>query len=726
MDRELRVLIVEDSVADAELNTKELGKGGLVYASKWVKSKDEFLKALGEYIPDIILCDYAMPGFGAPEALEIVKKISPEIPFVVVSGAIGENVAVEMMKSGVADYVMKDNISRLPMVVTRAFKENEERVAHKQAEEKLSYFQKAVDSATDAIGMSTPEGRHYYQNEAFTELLGFSVNEVNGASVPPVAIYADEKVGHEVFDAIMKGDSFTGEVKMLAKDKSEKDISLRAYSIKDEKGKVIGLVGIHTDITERKKAEEFLRVSEVRYRSSIELTGQLAWITESNGEVVEDIPLWRKFTGFSYEETKGSGWTKALHPEDVEHTRQVWGNAVKDKSAYEVEFRLRRFDGVYRNFLTRGIPKFKEDGSIREWVGVNIDITERKKMNERLLAAAEEWRTTFDSISDMVSIFDKNYKIIRVNKLFADRFKMKPQDVIGKTCYELVHGMNEPPPGCPHRGTLETKMPQHSEYFEPHLDMYLEVTTSPIFNEKGDVVASVHIARDITTRKKLEKNQRLAELGKLVADMAHEVNNPLMIISGNAQLSLLDGTPDEEIKSNLKIIHEECNMAKDIIQRLLKFSRPTKGERKETDINQSIESVAKLIEYQFSLSDVKIKKDLKPGLPAIAIDEKQIQEVLMNLLNNAREAMPDGGAIDISTSKEQDFIRIDVKDSGMGMDEATLSRLFEPFFTTKEKGTGLGLAVCLGIVRAHNGELKFESQPGKGTTATMLLPIRGG
>ncbi|MFH1867458.1 MAG: ATP-binding protein, partial [Candidatus Omnitrophota bacterium] len=138
-----------------------------------------------------------------------------------------------------------------------------------------------------------------------------------------------------------------------------------------------------------------------------------------------------------------------------------------------------------------------------------------------------------------------------------------------------------------------------------------------------------------------------------------------------------------------------------------------------------IESVAKLIEHQFSLNDVKIKKDLKHGLPAILIDEKQIQEVLMNLLNNARDAISGGGTIDISTSKEGDFIRIDLKDSGMGMDEKTLSEIFEPFFTTKEKGTGLGLPVCQGIIKAHNGELRFESQLGKGTTAVVLLPVGG-
>jgi len=158
----------------------------------------------------------------------------------------------------------------------------------KKAEEKLSHFRKAVDSATDAIGMSTPEGRHYYQNEAFTKLFGLSVKETDGASGPSASIYSDEKVGRKVFDTIMRGDSFTGEVKMLAKDKSEKDILLRAYSIKDGEGKVIGLVGIHTDITERKKIEEEtqkrLQELEVFYKASV---GREERILELKKQVAE-------------------------------------------------------------------------------------------------------------------------------------------------------------------------------------------------------------------------------------------------------------------------------------------------------------------------------------------------------------------------------------------------------------------------------------------------------
>jgi signal transduction histidine kinase len=228
------------------------------------------------------------------------------------------------------------------------------------------------------------------------------------------------------------------------------------------------------------------------------------------------------------------------------------------------------------------------------------------------------------------------------------------------------------------------------------------------------------------TQDMLIQSEKLASLGKLVADMAHEVNNPLMIISGKAQLSLMEELKNKKIKENLKVIVEQCERTKDIIQRLLTFSKPSKGALTEIDINKSLEDAIKLIEHQYSLANVKIIKNYMSSPPAIKIDEKQMQEVFMNLLKNSSDAMPKGGTITVSTCKETNNIRIDFKDTGEGISEENIKKLFEPFFTTKEKGTGLGLSVCYGIIKAHNGELKYESKPGKGTTATILLPIRGG
>lgn len=220
----------------------------------------------------------------------------------------------------------------------------------------------------------------------------------------------------------------------------------------------------------------------------------------------------------------------------------------------------------------------------------------------------------------------------------------------------------------------------------------------------------------------LVQSAKLASLGRLVADMAHEVNNPLMIISGSAQLALMSESLDEELKNNLQVIHNECNRAKSIIQRLLKFSRPSKGEQKLFDVNQCVEVVVNLLGHQYELGNVRIAAHFAADLPQITADEKQLQEVFMNLLNNARDAMPEGGIIEVSTSRDGDRVRITIKDTGCGMDEGTLAKLFEPFFTTKEKGTGLGLAVCYGIIKAHNGEMKVSSELHKGTTVDVWLP----
>jgi PAS domain S-box-containing protein len=141
---------------------------------------------------------------------------------------------------------------------------------------------------------------------------------------------------------------------------------------------------LHTEITERNQAEEALRKSEARYRSYIEVTEQLGWTTNADGEVVEDIPSWRRFTGQSEEEVKSWGWSKALHPDDLEQTARVWRNAVATRNNYETEYRIRRYDGVYRHFLAHGVPVFKADGNIQEWVGTCIDITERKRTEQAL------------------------------------------------------------------------------------------------------------------------------------------------------------------------------------------------------------------------------------------------------------------------------------------------------------------------------------------------------
>ncbi|MEI6862988.1 MAG: PAS domain S-box protein, partial [Candidatus Omnitrophota bacterium] len=262
MSKELRILIVEDSAADAELVARELVKGGLAHTSKWAKSKDEFLKALGEYAPDIILCDYKMPGFSAPEALGIVKKSYPETPFIVISGTIGEDVAVEMMKSGAADYVMKDKIFKLVPAVKRALEESEDRTGNKKAEEELkeseARFKAIFNESTDGMLLADSETRRFLMcNPKICRMLGYSEEELMRMRVDDIHPKDDLSFVLKQFERQAKG-----EIKLIAglpvkrKDGSifYADVNTSRITLSNKKY----LMGSFRNITDTKKIQDEL------------------------------------------------------------------------------------------------------------------------------------------------------------------------------------------------------------------------------------------------------------------------------------------------------------------------------------------------------------------------------------------------------------------------------------------------------------------------------------
>jgi two-component system sensor histidine kinase AtoS len=245
---------------------------------------------------------------------------------------------------------------------------------------------------------------------------------------------------------------------------------------------------------------------------------------------------------------------------------------------------------------------------------------------------------------------------------------------------------------------------------------------SPIFRDKK-IIGHMAQVQDITERKKIAESQRLAQLGRLLSDMAHEINNPLMIISGNAELAIMEGISDPKVADALKIVLDQCFFAQDVIQRLLKYSRIGKISKSKVDINRTVDLIVGILEPHFRSAKIKFKKEIKPGLPAALAHEKQLQEVLMNIIRNSADAMPDGGLVFIRAFRDKNFLKIEVEDTGEGMSQNVLEKVFEPFFTTKQKGTGLGLAVCHTIIQEHGGDLRYKSKPGKGTTATIALPL---
>ncbi|NPV04111.1 MAG: PAS domain S-box protein [Syntrophaceae bacterium] len=212
-----------------------------------------------------------------------------------------------------------------------------------------------------------------------------------------------------------------------------------ATPVTDERGRVVAAIEMVEDITERRRAAEALRVSEQRHRSYIELTGQLGWTTNAAGELVEDLPAWRAFTGQSEEEIKGAGWANAIHPDDRERALEEWRKAVAAKSAYEVEYRVRRKDGVYRHWLVRGVPLFEDDGSIREWVGTSIDITDMKRVEDELKRSEGMYRTIFETTPAAMMIVEEDTTISMVNREFTAQTGYEAGEIEGKKSWtELI------------------------------------------------------------------------------------------------------------------------------------------------------------------------------------------------------------------------------------------------------------------------------------------------
>jgi PAS domain S-box-containing protein len=597
--------------------------------------------------------------------------------------------------------------------------------ALQDSEEKL---RKMFESITDGISVIDLKGIITELNQRTVEMHGFSSkDELRGKSAfELVAPRNHGKIATAVKKAIKQGAIRGVECTLLKADGSEFHGELSISVLKDSSDNLIGQITVARDITERKKQEQTLADEATRHR--ILFDQSLDWIVvlDVDARVVEANQRFAEMLGYTLEEVHKLhtwDWDKNFPRKKIlEMGRNV------DEKGLHLETRHTRKDGsvIDVDISISGIMY----GGQKLIFCIGRDVTERKRAAEALKLAAEEWRNTFDSISDAISIHDRDFQILRANKAFADMYQVKPRQIIGKHCYKL-HSGEKPISGCPHKQTLATGKPAMAEFYESHLGKYLLESTSPILNEKGEVVATVHVTRDITAQKqqseRLMMADRLASLGELAAGTAHELNNPLTSVLGFSQLVMEKDIPDD-IREDLKIIYNEAQRAAGVTKNLLTFARKQAPLKQLTQINSIIEGVLKLRAYEQKANDIEVKRRLAHDLPEIMIDNFQMQQVFLNIIINAEYFMTEAhkkGTLTITTKKQNGTVRISIADDGPGISKENLSRIFDPFFTTKEpgKGTGLGLSICHGIVTEHGGHIYAKSQPGKGATIVVELPV---
>ncbi len=346
----------------------------------------------------------------------------------------------------------------------------------------------------------------------------------------------------------------------------------------------------------------------------------------------------------------------------------------------------------------------------------------------------KEWETTFDAMQDCVSVHDTTGKVIRANVALARRLRTTPPKVVAKYCSEFYN-----PPGaslgpCRHLRALETEGLVVEEVELPGMGGTFQISVTPWYDKNNRLAGSIHVAKDISNekllRQQLIQSEKLSAIGQLISGIAHELNNPLTGVMGYSQLLQLRKDLDDRAKDNLLKINNLALRCQKIVQNLLSFARKQKPERTLCDVNEILEKTVDLRSYELQVNNIEIVQDLDPTLPGTIADGHQLQQVFLNLVTNAEQAMleaHDRGRLTIRTRADSQTgrIRIEVSDDGPGIPEAHLTRIFDPFFTTKDvgKGTGLGLSLSYGIIKEHGGNIYARSRVGEGSTFVIELPI---
>ncbi len=355
-----------------------------------------------------------------------------------------------------------------------------------------------------------------------------------------------------------------------------------------------------------------------------------------------------------------------------------------------------------------------------------------------------------------VVVIDRDFRIIRANEVASQRSGLTPEEAEGRKCYKVLHQVNDPCEGpfrsCPYMETLATGEIAHTTHEvvdKMGKTVIYDATTYPIFEQDGEVIQVVDVFRDITpelndrverrTRAikenlaRMVQEDKLVSLGKLVASVAHEINNPIGSIINFNQLMLRtikEGRPNQEDLTNfekyLDLSVREAKRCGKIVSGLLSFSRQQVMEARQLDITEIIDLIVVLTSHRMELAEVELKTEIGLGPFDVWGDYAQLQQCFMNLVFNAMEAMPGGGTLTISAgrSKVRNAVWVEISDTGCGIPAEVRERLFEPFVSTKTatNGVGLGLSMVYGIVRNHRGAIELDSEPGRGTTFRITLP----
>ncbi|MBI5249287.1 MAG: PAS domain S-box protein [Desulfomonile tiedjei] len=606
-------------------------------------------------------------------------------------------------------------------------------------------FREIYDNAPVMMHSINPDGTIRNVNQKWLTEMGFDRDEVEGYGIDNFMTSESVKALLDILPTFWRDGKVSNlRYQYVKKDGTAIDVLLDSVVVHDT---VWGKVSLSTvrDVTQIRRAEEQLR--ESRERLELALRGaDLGWWDRNllTNEVVRN-PRWAEMLGYSFEEIQASGdfWRNLIHPEDLHRVIEAFNGHIEGRTGfYESEHRLRTKSGHWKWILDRGqVVERNEYGQALRFTGTHLDIDKRKKaeiVQKRLATAVEQ-------AAEAIVIVDARGKVEYVNPAFERITGYTRDEVLGSKPGLLTSEGNDAAfldelqntlaAGECWGGRLVKNRKDGSVYQE-------EVTISPVRDSLGRVLNYVIVKRDISKEISLQQQllhaQKMEAVGTLAGGVAHDFNNLLQVTLGFSELLLQEKSEqDPEYADLLKIFHSARSGA-ELVQRLLTFSRKVEPKPLPLDLNIQIAQVEKLISRTIPKM-IDIRLDLSGDLARIYADPTQVEQVLMNLAVNARDAMPGGGKLALATrniSLDQEYCKIHVgvhpgeyvlltvSDTGHGMEAVTLEHIFEPFYTTKElgRGTGLGLAVVYGIIKQHGGHITCDSEAGKGSTFNVYFP----
>jgi PAS domain S-box-containing protein len=525
----------------------------------------------------------------------------------------------------------------------------------------------------------------------------------------------------------------------------------------------------------RRRAEEALRESEQRWRSLTEALPQLVWGARPDGWCDYFSTQWTNYTGVREIDLLGWRWMDALHPDDREPTRQFWTESVVGRQPYDVEYRIRRSDGTYGWFKTRGTPIRNSDGLIVKWFGTCTDITDRKRAEQALKDQELELRQARDLLE--IKVMERTKELSRSEAYLEEAQRLSKTGSWARVsatgemrywseeCYRVL-GF-EPQDGLPRFETLlqhvhpddqrkvwETAERAGREKVDYEVDYRIvhpggdvrdiHTVGHPVLSPSGDVVEFVGTVIDVTERRQAEKERerlrqlqadlahinRATTMGELTASLAHEINQPIAAAVTDARTCLrwlAREQPDlGEARESAARMVNAVTRAADIISRLRQLFKKGAPQTNSMDVSEVIQEMVVLLSSEASRHSVSILTELSAGLPRVVADRVQLQQVLMNLMLNGIEAMQDTkteGQLTIkSLMAEGGQLLISVSDTGVGLPPEQADQIFNAFFSTKAQGTGMGLSISRSIVESHGGRMWATPNSGRGATFNFTLP----